>query len=89
MTQNIGCRKYGDISPKAYEIAKALYSVCNRKDESGLDRITQLADEAATAGEISEDEQGYLLEIVATARAGDWESAMADARTMMSDQIVD
>ena len=89
LTQNIACRKYGDVSPKAYDIAKALYSVCNRKDETALERVEQLIDEAAANSEISDDEQGHLLDIVTTARTGDWQTAMGDARTMMSDQITD
>ena len=82
-----GCSQYGEVSPKAYEISSALYSVCNRKDESRLDQVQQLIVEAANSDELSSSEQEWLLDIVEAGRAGNWMSAGQDARTMMEEQI--
>ena len=81
-----GCG-YGKISPKAYEHAKALYSICNRKDKQRLTRYATLLREARTQGEISPKEADWLDDIVQEAQAGEWEDAAAKARRMMTDQV--
>ena len=83
----IGCNQYGEVSPKAYQISSALYSVCNRKDESRLGSVEQLIADAATAEELSSSEHDWLLAIVEAGRGGNWDSAAKDARRMMEEQI--
>ena len=85
LTQS-GCG-YGKIGPKAYEFAKALYSVCNRRDEARLEKIAQMVEEAKTKGELTDKESAWLQDIVDRARDGDWEEASASAREMMEDQV--
>ena len=82
-----GCQQYGTVSPKAYEVATALYSTCNRKDDSRLTTVEQLITQSAEAGELTADEQLWFREMIATAREGDWETAMINARTMMNEQV--
>lgn len=82
-----GCSQYGQVSPKAYQISSALYSVCNRKDPSGLDKLQELIGDAVASDELSSSEERWLMEIVESGRSGDWESAAQDARTMMEEQI--
>lgn len=84
-----GCQQYGTVSPKTYEIASALYSVCNRHDAGRLPVVDGLINDAQQAAEISESEAGWLREIVRSAHQGDWEQAMLDARTMMSEQVLE
>ena len=82
-----GCRKYDSVSPKAYEIAKALYSTCNRKDEERLSKVQELITAGVAESELTDTEGEWLLAIVEKAQSADWDSAMQDARTMMSEQI--
>jgi hypothetical protein len=82
-----GCSQYGEVSPKAYEVSTALYSACNQKDQSRLDKVEELISNAAESGELSSAEQTWLNEIVKSGRSGAWEDAAQDARTMMKEQI--
>ncbi|MCA9118182.1 MAG: hypothetical protein KDA79_24085 [Planctomycetaceae bacterium] len=81
-----GCG-YPEVSPKAYEISKALFSAASRQSEEQLDRAARLIETERKAGEISPREAGWLNEVVATARKGDWPEAQATARQIMEDQI--
>jgi len=80
-------RGYGEVSPKTYEFAKALYSICNRRDASRLDDVSKMISESAAAGEMSQTEAGWLQDIVDEARAGEWKTAAGRARRMMEDQV--
>ena len=82
----IGCG-YGEVSPKTYEYAKALYSICNRKDAGRLDVIETQIKEDTDAGQLNEQEADWLLAIVEDARQADWQAAGQAARRMMEDQI--
>lgn len=81
-----GCG-YPTVSPTTYELSKALYSACNRRDETHLDRVAELVATHLESGEISEREAGWLNGAVATARDGDWKTAAATARQIMVDQV--
>lgn len=81
-----GCG-YPEVSPKAYEISKALFSAASRQSEEQLDRAAGLIETELKAGEISPQEAGWLNEVVATAREGNWPEAQATARQIMEDQI--
>ena len=82
-----GCQQYGTVSPKAYEVATAMYSICNRQDESRLETVERLITESVDAGDITTGEQAWFDEMIAIARDGDWETAMMNARTMMNEQV--
>lgn len=82
-----GCSQYGEVSPKAYEISTALYSLCNRRDDSRLDTVNQLIADSAAAGELSSSEQRWLTDILESARSGSWDIAARNARTMMQEQV--
>ena len=83
----VGCSKYGEVSPRTYEISSALYSVCNRKDTTRLDKVQELIESSVSSGDISASEQQWLTEIVESGRSGDWESAAQEARTIMEEQV--
>jgi hypothetical protein len=80
-------RGYGEVSDKAYEIATALYSVCNRQDTAKLQEIENLLASAQSDSSLSHVETGILQEILQTARAGDWESATSKSRALLEDQV--
>lgn len=81
-----GCG-YPEVSPRAYEIAKALYAITNRRQTDKLDVVTNLVEESRGDGTISDAEAGWLMEIVEEGRAGEWKSANERSRALMEDQI--
>ncbi len=83
----IGCDRYGEVSPRAYEISSSLYSICNRHDAARIAAVETVINESHAAAEITATEQEWLLEIVEKARADEWTIAMQDARVMMMEQV--
>lgn len=84
---NSGGCGYPEVSPRTYEISKALYSACNRHSAEHLDKACEALESAAEAEEISESEKTWLMAIVDQARDGEWDSAALEARTILEDQI--
>ena len=80
---------YGEISPKTYELANALYAICNQGDEERLGRFESLVEKSLESEEISHREAGWLNQIVETARSGDWETASTSCREMIADQVAE
>lgn len=81
-----GCG-YPEISPRAYELSKTLYSTCSLKRESDLDKITELITQAQSMSELTDSEGEWLAGIVNQARSGDWQSASEEARAILDDQV--
>ncbi len=81
-----GCG-YPEVSPKTYEISKALYSACNRQSEEHLSKVAELIESHLENGELTEREAKWLREIVQEAESGNWEAATLEARQLMEDQI--
>jgi len=80
---------YGEVSPDAYRVARALYSCCLAKSELRLERVESLlegADDSQTI-EISPQERQWLAAMVAQAKEGDWQSAAKASRQMMENQV--
>jgi hypothetical protein len=82
-----GNRGYGEVSNKAYDIATALYSVCNRQDATKLAGIESLLTSAQSDASLSPSEIAVLQEILRTAQAGNWVSAVSESRALMEDQV--
>ena len=82
-----GCGGYGEVSSGAYEYAKALYSISNRRASDRLDQVSDQIQSARESGELSEQEAGWLNDIVSDARARQWESASRASRRMLQDQV--
>ena len=81
-------RGYGTVSPDAYQVAQALYSSCLAKSEVRLEAVESTINDAGDPSlEITAKEQRWLKAIIADAKAGNWQSAAADARQMMEDQV--
>lgn len=81
-----GCG-YGPISSTGYEYAQALYSLSNRQSADRVDTVQAQIETAAESGELSAQEAEWLLDICEQCRDDDWESAQANARRMMVDQV--
>ena len=83
-----GCGSYGEISPDAYQYAKALYSITNRQALDSLDPLSEKIASSLDAGKLSQSEAGWLTEMIDDGRNGDWQAANQAARQMMEDQIL-
>ncbi|NQV27353.1 MAG: hypothetical protein HQ518_23645 [Rhodopirellula sp.] len=81
----VGCG-YPEVSPKTYEISKALYSMCSLKREQDLARVTDVISQARDAQELSDSESAWLMAIVGQAQKGKWQSAASEARKILEDQ---
>ncbi len=78
---------YGDVSNESYEIATALYSVCNRQDSSKLTSISDLLNSAEAEKTITPAEASMLRKILDQAAASNWAAATAESRKLMEDQV--
>lgn len=87
MTITLGGCGYGKVSPKTYEFAKALHTTCSRQSPEHLEKAADMIKESHKKGEISDKEAGWLNDIIADARAGNWKTATSQARRMMKDQV--
>jgi hypothetical protein len=80
-----GCG-YPRVGPQTYQIAKALHTVFNLRDEAGLPRAREYLAQAASRGEISERDHGLLERLVDMAEAGDWHRAEREVLRLLADQ---
>lgn len=82
----IGCGRYDPVSPLAYEYAKALYSICNRKSEAQLAPLADQISGSVAKGDLSQQEAAWLDNIIEQATAGQWEAARGESRRLLEDQ---
>ena len=82
-----GCGSYADADPLTYEYAKALFSICNRRSDSQLQPVREQIEQARSDQKLSRREADWLIDIIEDASAGEWESALSDARKLMEDQV--
>lgn len=80
-----GCG-YPKVSATAFELAKALNTVCNQKNADQLTAFRDLVEEKHAEGEITDGERKLLLNIAQTAESGDWKSAEHETRKLLKDQ---
>ena len=83
----LGCGDYPEISPTAYQYAKALYSVTNRQRTEKLPAVSGQIAAAEQRGKITSQEAEWLKAIIDDADRGDWQTAQAETRKMMTDQV--
>jgi len=81
-----GCG-YPKVSPKAYELSQALYTICNQRSGERLPLVSDLIEQSLEEGTLTAREGRWLSDIVATGEAGDWEEAAQEARRIMADQV--
>lgn len=82
-----GCQQYGPVSPRASEIATAIYSVSNRRDAERIAAVEAAISEASAGQQITAPEQQSLRQMLTDAQEGRWQKAMTDARTMLNEQV--
>ena len=82
-----GCGGYGEVSPAAYDIATALYSISNGRAADRLAGISTKIEAAHARGDLTEQEASWLSAIVSDARSGDWAVAAKESRRILADQV--
>ncbi|MEM8865385.1 MAG: hypothetical protein AAGF31_07520 [Planctomycetota bacterium] len=82
----LGCG-YGEVSPQAYQYAKAIYNIAGRQASERIAPFREQVRAAHADGEISEQELAWLEAIADDAQAGNWKPATKAARRMMEDQV--
>ena len=80
-------RRPVELSSDTYDIAVALYRVCNQQHEQGLDQIQLQLDELGTKADPNDAAIVHLQWIVDEAESGDWTSAMRHTRDALEDQV--
>lgn len=78
---------YEKVGPEAYKYAIALTTACNQEDESRLEKIASMVEQSASEGELTAQEETYLMEIIDAARNQRWTSAAARVRRLLDDQV--
>lgn len=81
-----GCG-YGEVTPHGYEYAKALYSICNRKDAERLETFVGMLESDVREGKLTDAEADWFRDIADQAGQGNWTSASANARRLLEDQV--
>lgn len=81
-----GCGQHPRLSPASYDLARALYTVCNLQAADQLPRFEEQLAQQAAAGRVGDDERAALAKILAMARDGDWQGAQERTRTLIAAQ---
>ena len=84
----IGCGTPPVVNEEAYQLNKALYTVCNLQQPDRLETTAKLVTQAHANGKISDIEFNYLSKIITKAQNGKWDSAMQLARNGMKSAVV-
>jgi hypothetical protein len=81
-----GCAEPPRLERDGYELARALYAVCNRKSTEQLDQFVGKLEEYESEAKISSAAVETFAEIVALARDGQWVDAQEATRDLLASQ---
>jgi len=70
-----------------YDIAIALYRVCNSRSKPGVDQIETLLERSGEAHAVGDDSRAVFMSIIEQARAEKWRVALHDCRQLLEDQV--
>jgi predicted small lipoprotein YifL len=81
-----GCADHPPLERPSYDLAKALYAVCNRQSTEHLAKFDEVLAEAIAAGKVGPQEEAALRQIAQEAAAGKWYDAQEMARELIASQ---
>ena len=81
-----GCNNHPPLERSSYDLAKALYAVCNRQSTEHLAKFDEVLAESITAGKVGPQEEAALRKIAAVAATGEWYDAQEMARELIAGQ---
>ena len=82
----IGCADHPPLERPSYDLAKALYAVCNRQSPEHLAKFDEVLAEAIAAGKVGPQEESALRKIAEVAAAGEWYDAQEMTRALIASQ---
>ena len=82
----VGCADHPPLERPSYDLAKALYAVCNRQSTEHLAKFDEVLAEAIAAGKVGPQEEAALRQIAQEAAAGEWYDAQEMARELIASQ---
>lgn len=82
----VGCADHPPLERPSYDLAKALYAVCNRQSTEHLAKFDEVLTEAIAAGKVGPQEEAALRQIAQEAAAGEWYDAQEMARELIAGQ---
>jgi len=86
VTTLTGCADHPPLERPSYDLAKALYAVCNRQSTEHLAKFDEVLAESIAAGKVGPQEESALREIAEVAAAGEWYDAQEMARELIARQ---
>lgn len=75
-----------ELSPETYDIAIALYRVCNQRDESGLQQIQASLSKLPDQSDAAETSVALLQQIIDDAKSSNWTSASRRTHELLQEQ---
>jgi hypothetical protein len=82
----VGCADHPPLERPSYDLAKALYAVCNRQSTEHLAKFDEVLAESIAAGKVGAEEEAALRQIAQEAAAGQWHDAQEMARELLASQ---
>jgi hypothetical protein len=83
-----GCRQYPLLSNRdGIQLNQLVYSACSARDPVRLKLAEKRIDESAKAGNLTPEQEQAFRDILALARAGDWDRAAKASYRMAEDQV--
>ena len=76
-------RGYGETSPQGYKYSIALFTACNQKDKAKLEKVADLIRADIEAGELSDGESKWLMDIIDDGLNDRWQAANNAVRQLM------
>src|SRR6056297_9230 len=80
---------YPPVSSAAYQCATPLYTICNQRASQRLPQIVEVVEQTHAREALPSSERDWLLAIIETADAGDWQAAAAECRELLECQVTE
>lgn len=80
-----GCG-YPTITPDAYEVAKALHTGINLRDDATLTKAEEYVRTAHTEGRLADQERELFERAIGLARDGEWDAAQEELHALLAAQ---
>jgi hypothetical protein len=77
---------YGEVSADAYQYARSLYTICNQRDTTRLEKISTMIEADFQAQKITPRDHQYLMKLIGVAKAGNWTDAQNSIRKLLEAQ---
>jgi len=77
---------YGEVSAGAYQYARSLYTICNQRDTTRLEKISTMIEADFQAQKLTPRDHQYLMKLIGVAKGGNWTDAQNSIRKLLEAQ---